>query len=119
MHRRQPWNPAGEARRQALGRLGLAAHDHWTRVRQIRLPGGADARLHRLVDAVEAFDVATDGRQRDVRDPVGVHQHEVLVKPALLVPDALVRHHAEGVFDQGPGEGVVLHLSLCQVKVAQ
>ena len=54
--------------------------------------------------AVEAFDAGRDGRQREARD--GVHQHEVLVKPALRVLDALVRGHVEGVLDEGPGEGV-------------
>ena len=65
--------------------------------------------------AVEAFDAARDGRQREARD--GVHQHEVLVK--LRVLDALVRGHVEGVLDQGPGEGGVPDLSLRQVRVAQ
>ena len=54
--------------------------------------------------AVEAFDAARDGRQREARD--GVHQHEVLVKPVILVHDALVRGHVEGVLDQGPEDGV-------------
>ena len=104
---------SGEA---AGSTLHLAPHS-W-RWRRLRASGfAADARLHRLVDAVEADDVAADGHQRDAG--VVVHHDELLVKPALSVLDALARGDEEGVLDQRLGELVVLHLVLSQVLVAQ